>query len=169
MQAVFPILFSVFPKKGLCNYWGTLVIVIHAGWFWFLNDDTSITPPRLYNISMNNWSAKMKPVYDTNPLLICNWFLKNQFGKKFDELDFQSISNWIFTACVACKNQFWNWFLQAENPVCRTWFLQLDFSKIKYRSTGLLCNTTALKIYKRMIKIKFKIQMISSLPFYNLF
>ena len=50
----------------------------------------------------------------------------------------------IVTACVACKNQFRNWFLQAKNPVCWTWFLQLDFSKIKYRSTGgktpqLLC------------------------------
>ena len=30
----------------------------------------------------------------------------------------------IFTACVT------------KNPVCWTWFLQLDFSKIKYRSTG---------------------------------
>jgi hypothetical protein len=73
-----------------------------------------------------------------DPLLICTWFLKNQFGKiKFHKLDFQSISNLIFTACVACKNQFRNWFLHAENPVCRTWFLQLDFSKIKYRSTGV--------------------------------
>ena len=26
--------------------------------------------------------------------------------------------------------------MQAKNPVCRTWFLQLDFSKIKYRSIG---------------------------------
>jgi hypothetical protein len=42
----------------------------------------------------------------------------------------------IFTACVACKNQFQNLFMQAKNPVCRTGFLQLDFSKIKYRSTG---------------------------------
>ena len=42
----------------------------------------------------------------------------------------------IFTACVACKNQFRNWFLLAKNPFRRIWFLQLDFSKIKYRSTG---------------------------------
>ena len=27
-----------------------------------------------------------------------------------------------------CKNQFWNWFLKAKNPVCRTWFLQLERS-----------------------------------------
>jgi hypothetical protein len=54
-------------------------------------------------------------------------FLKNQFGKiKFDELDFLSISNLIFTACVACKNQF-------RNPVCRTDFYNLIFQKIKYR------------------------------------
>ena len=47
-----------------------------------------------------------------------------------------SISNWISIAWVACKNQFRNWFLQAKNPALRTWFFQLDFSKIKYRSVG---------------------------------
>ena len=48
--------------------------------------------------------------------------------------------NWIFSLfwtrflmCVAWKNQFRNWFLQAINPVCQTWFLQLDFPKIRYR------------------------------------
>jgi hypothetical protein len=72
-----------------------------------------------------------------NSLLICTWFLKNQFGKiKYDKLDFKSILNLIFTACVACKNQFQNLFLQAKNPVFRTWFFQLDFSKFKCRSTG---------------------------------
>ena len=65
------------------------------------------------------------------------WFLKDEFRKiKFDELEFLSISNWIFTACLACKNQFRNWFLQAKNPVRWNWCLQLYFSKIKYRSTG---------------------------------
>ena len=39
-------------------------------------------------------------------------------------------------SCLSCKNQFQNWFLQAKNPVRRTWFFQLDFSKFKYRSTG---------------------------------
>ena len=34
---------------------------------------------------------------------------KNQVAKiKFDDLDFYSISNWIFIACVACKNQLPN-------------------------------------------------------------
>ena len=71
------------------------------------------------------------------PLLICTWFLKNQFGKiKLDKLDFYSISNWIFTVFVACKIQFWACFLQTIIPVCRTWFFQLDFSKFQYRSTG---------------------------------
>ena len=46
------------------------------------------------------------------------------------------ISNWIFTACVACIIQFWNWFLQAKNPVCWNWFLQLNFTEIKHKSTG---------------------------------
>ena len=71
------------------------------------------------------------------PLLNCTWFLKNQFRKiKFDQLDFLPILKLIFTACVACKNQFQNWFLQAKNPVHRNWFFQLDFSKFKHRSTG---------------------------------
>ena len=36
--------------------------------------------------------------------------LKNHVGKiKFDELDFWSISNWIFTASLAWKNQFQNY------------------------------------------------------------
>ena len=37
---------------------------------------------------------------------------------------FESISNWIFTACVACKNQLGNWFLQVKDPVRRTWFFK---------------------------------------------
>ncbi len=38
-----------------------------------------------------------KSFYLTHLLLICTWFLKNQFGKsKFEELDFYSILNWIF-------------------------------------------------------------------------
>ena len=47
-----------------------------------------------------------------------------------------AIWEWIFTACVTCKNQFRNWFLQVKNPVHRTWFFKLDFSKIKYRWIG---------------------------------
>ena len=44
----------------------------------------------------------------------------------FWKINFEKSSwmNWIFAACVACKNQF------------RTWFFQLDFLKFKYRSTG---------------------------------
>ena len=33
------------------------------------------------------------------------------------------------TGFLAWKNRFQNWFLQAKSPVCRTWFLQLDFQK----------------------------------------
>ena len=41
--------------------------------------------------------------------------LKNQFGKiKFDELDFLSISNLIFTACVTCKNPVWSRLFKLE-------------------------------------------------------
>ena len=50
------------------------------------------------------------------------WSILDFWKIKFEK----SIStNWIFTACVACKN-----------PVHRTWFFKLDFSEIKYRSTG---------------------------------
>jgi hypothetical protein len=45
----------------------------------------------------------------TDPLLICTWFWKI----KFDELDFLSISNWIFTACVARQSPVkWNLMLK---------------------------------------------------------
>ena len=58
-------------------------------------------------------------------------FPKNKFGRiKFEELEFWSILKRIFTASVACKDQFRNWF-----PFHRTWFFQLDFSKFKYGST----------------------------------
>ena len=70
------------------------------------------------------------------------FFIKNHlcwFAPCWSVLDFwkfnlekSSSMNWIFslfqtgffTACVACKNQFRNWFLQAKNPVCRTWFFK---------------------------------------------
>ena len=43
--------------------------------------------------------------------------------------------NFYCTACVVCKKQLSNWFLQAKKPVRRTWVFQFDFSKFKYRST----------------------------------
>ena len=61
-------------------------------------------------------------------------FLKNQVGKiKFDKLP---ISNWIFTACVACKNQIQNWFLEVKNSVRRTWFFKLDFSNLIFQKSS---------------------------------
>ena len=88
-------------------------------------------------LTRNNNSSPLHRPSLPDPLLICSWVLKNQFGKIwFNELDFQSISNLIFIACVASNNQFRNWFLQAKNPVHRNWFLQINISKIKYRSTG---------------------------------
>ena len=48
------------------------------------------------------------------------------FGKiKFNELHFYSISNWIVTACVACKNQFWIDFCRLKIQ-----FVELDFSNL---------------------------------------
>ena len=51
-------------------------------------------------------------------------------------LEKSSSMNWIFTACVACKNQIQNWFLQVKNPVRPTWFFKLDFSQVKYKWIG---------------------------------
>ena len=84
--------------------------------------------PKLVSNVLKNFCAipwHQKPT----PLVDC-WKIK------FVEQDFQSVSNLIFTTYVACKNQFQNWFLLAKNPVCHPQFLQLVFSKIKYRSTG---------------------------------
>ena len=80
---------------------------------------------------------------------------ENQVGKiKFDELDFYSIWNCIFTAYRVSTYpsvlDFWkikieklsstNWIFASytgiKNPVRRTWFFQHDFSKIKYRWIG---------------------------------
>ena len=58
-------------------------------------------------------------------------FWKIVFELSLDELDFFLILNWIFTACVAWKNQVWN------RPKIK--FVLLDSSKIKCRSTGGLC------------------------------
>ena len=107
---------------------------------------------------MKKWAAKSLPKnvdiwrYIPYPLLICTWFLENQFGKiKFGELDFWSISNWISTACIACKNQFRNWFLQVKNPVCRNLIFQLDFSKTKYRWIGRKAIWSSIWIFKTLI------------------
>ena len=56
----------------------------------------------------------------------------------FEKSSWKTQVRW--TGFLTCKNQFRNWFLQATQAVkikfeidYRTWFLQLDFSKIKYR------------------------------------
>ena len=41
-------------------------------------------------------------VLDPDALSICTVFWKNQVGK----MKFHEVSTWIFTACVAYKNQF---------------------------------------------------------------
>ena len=59
-------------------------------------------------------------------LLICTCFLKSQVWKiKFDELDFYCLYSLQKSSSKLTKNL-----------VCQTWFFRLDFSKIKYRSTG---------------------------------
>ena len=47
-----------------------------------------------------------------------------------------SLKNQVrWTGFLTCKNKFWNWFLQATKAV-KIQFVELDFSKIKCRSTG---------------------------------
>ena len=58
-------------------------------------------------------------------------FLKIQFEEiKFNEVDFLFISNWTFTACVAYKNHFRNWFLQKKIQ-----FVDLDFSNLIFQNS----------------------------------
>ena len=65
--------------------------------------------------------------------MICTWILKNRVWKiQFDELDFLSISNDFYCLCSLQKSGL----KQTKNPVCRTWFFKLDFSKIKCRTIG---------------------------------
>ena len=78
--------------------------------------------------------------------MICTWFLKNQVVKiKFDKWIFslqKSISKLIFEGYIGSKNQVWKRLktqfvkLDFSNLIFPTWFFQLNFSKIKYRSTG---------------------------------
>ena len=59
----------------------------------------------LHQVSLNFYEVSY---YDPfTPYLICTRFLENQVWKgKLDELDFLSISNLIFSACVTCKYNF---------------------------------------------------------------
>ena len=48
-------------------------------------------------------------------------------------------TNWIFSACVACKNLIRNWFLQAKNPVrnrLKIQFIELNFSKLIFQKSS---------------------------------
>ena len=57
-----------------------------------------------------------------------SWFALDFLKMDFDELHFWSISNLIFTVCVACKTQVWN------RPKME--FVQIHFSEIKCGWTG---------------------------------
>ena len=74
------------------------------------------------------------------PLLICTWFLKNQFWKiKFDKLDYYCLCD--------LQKSISNLILQAKNPVRRTGFFQLEFLKFKYRSIGGIPNSWPSQAY----------------------
>ena len=86
------------------------------------------------------------------------------------------------TGFLVCKTQFQNWFLQAtcwqwkpslkwtKNPVHRTWLFQIDFSEIKYRSTGY-CVITFSENWKEsrisddcwISRISYKVQSFTKL------
>ena len=97
----------------------------------------------MYTIwSVNNLAAGDTPLHTRNPLN-CTWYFENGFWKMDrDKLNFWSISNLIFTACVSCKVQIRNKPKTSyRNP----------FFKIKCRSTvgeaGLQPKPTFLEPY----------------------
>ena len=98
--------------SGYVLYWGQILrkSLLRVKWSW-KQKTTKFETLKLWS----SWS------------LICAWFLRNQVWKiKLEELDFLSVSNWNFTACVTCKIQVLN-----KQTIK---FVQLDFSKIKCRS-----------------------------------
>ena len=73
-------------------------------------EDLSRTSPRVLPSDI-----KVGFLLEQHSLLICTWFLKNRVWKiKSDELDFLSISNLSFTACVACKIRWLQFLVLGE-------------------------------------------------------
>ena len=73
-------------------------------------EDLSRTSPRVLPSDI-----KVGFLLEQHSLLICTWFLKNRVWKiKSDELDFLSISNLSFTACVACKIRWLRFLVLGE-------------------------------------------------------
>ena len=46
------------------------------------------------------------------------------------------MTNWIFSLQKLISKLIFTRCTGSKNPVCRTWFFQIDFSEIQYRSTG---------------------------------
>ena len=59
----------------------------------------------------------------SNPLLIST--KKSIWKNQVWQSGFLVYFKLDFTACAACKNQVWNWFLKAKNPVRRIWFSKI--------------------------------------------
>ena len=95
------------------------VIIYPSGWY------------RVNRSAKNMWRrVSSVPLCCYSPVSICTWFWNLYFMKLIFELDFLSISNLIFTACVACKNPLRNrQKIKLNNQVRK-----LQISKIKFRS-----------------------------------
>ena len=83
-----------------------------------------LLPKSLENIKVNS--------VNTPPIYLWLIFLNLYFKNFIFELHFLSISNLIFTACVACKNSV----RKRQKIKCKNQFRELEISKIKCRWIG---------------------------------
>ena len=86
------------------------------------------------SVSICTWSLKS--------LVLQNWFLNLIF-----ELDFLLVSNFIFTACLPCKNPVWN----RQNIYFKNQFRELEVSKIKCRQIGGLSKKSWKMLFFKLI------------------
>ena len=61
------------------------------------------------------------------------WSVLEVWKFKLEKL---SLTNWIYSLQKSISKLIFADYTGSKNPVCRTWFFQIDFSEIKYRSTG---------------------------------
>ena len=83
---------------------------------------------------------KLRVWFQSHALSLFTWFLKKNQVQR--------------TGFLTCKNQFWNWpfegYTGSKNPVrnrLKIQFVELDFSKIKYRWIGHMLYTGFLNWY----------------------
>ena len=61
-----------------------------------------------------SWIVEYYKGYKQYPYVLDFWKIK---------LEKSSLTNWMFSVCVACQNHFWNWFLQFVE-LFQAWFFK---------------------------------------------